>query len=487
MKSVRERMNILSAYREVGTYRAAAEICGTTPKTVRRAVLAEEAATVVAGSAESAVVHNYDDVRDVVAERVAKTQGRITAKRLLPVAVAAGYEGSDRNFRRLVAEVKAAWRTSNHRGRRPGVWTPGDMLVIDWGEIGPLFVFCAVLAWSRWRFVYFADNLRADTTMTALAACFEELGGVPATVLTDRMGCLKGATVAGLVVPTADYVRFATHYRFRPDFCEGNDPASKGIVENLVGYVKSDLMIPAGLTAGDLAVANAAGAAWCAEVNGVVHSEICAVPAERLATERELLRPLPSLRPQIGQLVIRKVDRLACVRFGSARYSVPTRHIGKQAEVRVSNGIVQIVLLGALVAEHRVVSPGETSIVDDHYGGPRPAPARAVRPKTTAEIAFLALGPIAETFLRSAAAAGSTRLAGDLDELAALQAAHGRDALIGALERAVEFGRLRASDVRSILAAGTGIPTPTRPGDALIIDLPVVATRSLSDYAIGER
>jgi hypothetical protein len=160
--------------------------------------------------------------------------------------------------------------------------------------------------------------------MAALAACFEALGGVPATVLSDRMGCLKGATVAGLVVPTADYVRFATHYRFRPDFCQGNDPESKGIVENLVGYVKSDLMIPAELTVTDLRAANTAGVAWCAEVNGVAHSEICAVPAERLAVERDLLRLLPSLRPRIGQLVLRKVDRLACVRFGSARYSVPT-------------------------------------------------------------------------------------------------------------------------------------------------------------------
>ena len=38
------------------------------------------------------VAHNYDVVRDVVAERVAKTQGRITAKRLLPVAVAGELE-----------------------------------------------------------------------------------------------------------------------------------------------------------------------------------------------------------------------------------------------------------------------------------------------------------------------------------------------------------------------------------------------------------
>jgi|GEM_PF-2171329 len=38
MKSVRERMDINAAYREVGTYRGAADICGTTPKTVKRVV-----------------------------------------------------------------------------------------------------------------------------------------------------------------------------------------------------------------------------------------------------------------------------------------------------------------------------------------------------------------------------------------------------------------------------------------------------------------
>lgn len=474
-------MDINAAYREVGTYRGAADICGTTPKTVKRVVLAEETP-----DGPDPVQHNYDAVRDIVVERVAKTKGRISAKRLLPVASAAGYVGSARNFRRLVAEAKAAWRLDHHRGRRPGVWAPGDMLVIDWGEIGPLFAFCAVMAWSRWRFVFFADNLRAETTLAALAACFEELGGVPKTVLSDRMGCLKGGTVAGVVVPTANYVRFATHYGFRPDFCEGADPESKGLVENLVGYVKSDLMIPAELTVTDLAGANAAGDVWCAEVNAAVHSEIAAVPAERLVTERELLGALPSLRARIGKLVVRKVDRLSCVRFGSARYSVPTRHIGRQVEVRVADGHLEVVLLGTVVADHGLVSPGEASVNDDHYGGPRPAPRRAVRPKTAAEIAFCGMGPVAETFIKAAAGAGMTSLASDLDELAGLEAAHGRDKLVAALERAITFGRFRAHDVRSILAAGVGVAHPTRPGDALIVALPVVSTRPLSDYAIGE-
>jgi hypothetical protein len=43
------------------------------------------------------------------------------------------------------------------------------------------------------------------------------------------------------------------------------------------------------------------------------------MPAERLVTERELLGPLPSLRAVTGRQVVRKVDRLSCIRFGSAR------------------------------------------------------------------------------------------------------------------------------------------------------------------------
>ena len=291
--------------------------------------------------------------------------------------------------------------------------------------------------------------------------------------------------MANVVVPTADYVRFANHYSFRPDFCEGADPASKGLVENLVGYVKSDLMVPEALTVADLAGANAKGAAWCAEVNGALHSEIAAVPAQRLVVEAELFGALPSLRVGIGKLVMRKVDRLSCIRFGSARYSVPTRHIGAQVEVRVCDGRVQVVLLGEIVADHAVVAPGEASVDDDHYGGPRPAPVRAVRPKTAAEKAFCALGPAAVAFIKAAAAHGITTLAGDLDELAGLEAAHGRDVVVAALERAVTFGRFRACDVRSIIAAGAGVAHPVRPGEALVIALPVAPKRPLSDYAMG--
>ena len=61
-----------------------------------------------------------------------------------------------------------------------------------------------------------------------LARCLEVLGGVPGKVLADRMGCLKGGVVANVVVPAPEYLRFAAHYGFRPDFCEAADRKSKG-------------------------------------------------------------------------------------------------------------------------------------------------------------------------------------------------------------------------------------------------------------------
>jgi hypothetical protein len=74
------------------------------------------------------------------------------------------------------------------------------------------------------------------------------------------MGRSEGRRVANVVIPTADYTRFATHYRFRPDFCEGGDPESKGVGEHLVGYDKRDLMVAAERSLADLAAVNAPAA-----------------------------------------------------------------------------------------------------------------------------------------------------------------------------------------------------------------------------------
>lgn len=478
MKSARERLDIVNTYQELGSYRATAALCGTTHKTVRRVVERQRKGPPPKRPPRP---RKSDCVAALIAERVEHSKGKISAKRLLPAARAAGYPGSARSFRRAVAEAKAAW-CARRRVFRPWLPSPGGHLLIDWAETRPFPMFCAVFAFSRWRFVRFAGDRRRETVLMLLAECFELAGGVPAVVLADRMAGLRAQTVADLVVPHPDYVRFATRYGFRPDFCQAADPESKGMVENLVGYAQSDLLVGQGPFA-TLAEANTAAATWCAEVNARPHAEICAVPEERLARERAALRPLPALRPPLRSGVLRKVDRLSCVRFGSARYSVPYALVGRSVEVIALGEEVVCLHDGGEVARHPLVAPGEVSLCDEHYGGPARVPPRRLRPRSAAERAFLGLGAVAERYLRAAAAAGTPRLASELAMIVDLEGAYGREALLAALERALTFRRFPAGDVRAILEAGI-LPTPSSPGAALPLGLPAVERRPLAAYAL---
>ena len=94
-------MDIISAYREVGSYRGAAAISGTTAKTVKRVIARHESGGVAPARRPRA--RNYDSVTELVAERVEKTKGKITAKRS-----AAGRSG--RGLRGVGPQLPAAGR-----------------------------------------------------------------------------------------------------------------------------------------------------------------------------------------------------------------------------------------------------------------------------------------------------------------------------------------------------------------------------------------
>ena len=166
---------------------------------------------------------------------------------------------------------------------------------------------------------------------------------------------------------------------------------------------------------------------------------------------------------------------------------MPVRLIGTQVGVRTDDGRLLAVVTGTgeVVAEHVLVAPGEASVRDEHYGGPRPAPRRAVRPKTAAEKAFCALGPVAEAFITGAAAAGHTRLGPELAELNTLRAAYGEEV----------FGPRWAGRSRSGGGApltsvpswppGPGRPIPGPPGTPWSSSCPSSRSARCRDYAIG--
>src|SRR5438128_1356469 len=63
------------------------------------------------GQAERRVVAgNTAGVQALITDRVRTSDGRISAKRLLPIVRAAGYSGSARDLRRAVADAKTTWK-----------------------------------------------------------------------------------------------------------------------------------------------------------------------------------------------------------------------------------------------------------------------------------------------------------------------------------------------------------------------------------------
>ncbi len=85
-------MDIVTAYEQARTYRKAAALCGTTHKTVKR-VIERRRAGKAFDAPRRELPKNTDAVATVIAEKVRATDGRISAKRLLPAAQAAGYVG----------------------------------------------------------------------------------------------------------------------------------------------------------------------------------------------------------------------------------------------------------------------------------------------------------------------------------------------------------------------------------------------------------
>jgi len=484
--SPRKHLLVVNLYEELGSFRAVAEVIGCDHKTVKAHVLRNaERLPLQRGSVADPFV-------DVIRGKLESTSGKITAKALFRIVRSAGYEGSARTLRRVVAKERAAWRSAQgHRVYRPWNSAPGDVLVVDWGHVGTvrtaagvrkLYCFCAVLGWSRYRFVTFTTSQKFPVLASCLAACFEHIGGVPARVMFDNPKTVTTVLVAGQSVLNLELVKLAAHYPFSPITAAAADPESKGKVEALVRYVKSDCVPIDGMSSLD--AANTWGLQWSDEANREVHPETCAVPAERLQSERQLLRPLRE-RPLVASGERRKVDKCSTVRVASARYSVPAHLVGRWVEVQVAGDEVRISHDGAEVALHRLQAPGAASIDDAHYPTPPPTGVRALRPVTPTEREFLSLGPVAEAYLRAAAAAGASRLPRTLQDVLDLVRSHGRDTVVAAMQRAVVFNRFASEDLRSILDAGMATPPTQRPAATVltVTGAPTVPTRSLEAYA----
>ena len=464
-KSDREIMEILEAYDLTQCAHSAAQLAGCDEKTVTRYVEIRDAGGDPYAEVERPSI--IDPWRAKIEELVERSKGRIRADKVHERLVAMGFDGSDRTTRRAVADAKAAFRAGRRRVYRPWITEPGMWLQFDWGTgptIGgrPTLLFCAWLAWSRYRVVIPVWDRTLGTLLACLDRALRIVGGAPTYVLTDNERTVTIERIAGVGIRHPELVRAGRHYGVTVLACEPADPESKGGSENTVKLAKADLVPTDVNLLGEFttfAQLEAACDAFCNKVNARVHRETARRPIDALADERARLHVIPD-EPYAAALgETRTVGDDQTVRFGSVRYSTPPGHVGTAVWCRVHGDELIITARDDRglreIARHRLSVPGQPRIDDAHYPGhaPQGSGPRPPRPKptTAAERDFLAIGEGAHAWLVEASSHGLHRGRAKMTEAVELAALVGADLVDRALGVAAAAGRFGDGDLAAIV------------------------------------
>ena len=337
----------------------------------------------------------------------------------------------------------------------------------------PTSLWCAWLAWSRFRVVLPVWDRTVLTLIACIDVTLRQFGGVPTYALTDNEKTVSTGHVAGIAVRNPDIVKAGAHYGLTIATCVPFDPQSKGGSEATVRVAKADLVPTQANLLGDyptFADLEAACEQFCQQLNGRAHRASGRVPVEALAAERAVLHPIPAMpyAAVFGQT--RSVTRESTISVGGVRYSVPHRLIDQRVWVREHGAELVIVHLdpahGPLeVARHPKSTKGNPQILDEHYPPDHPRGQRTPKPGDPEEAAFLALGDGAGQWLVQACAADASRVRSKMIEALTLASLFGPAPVDRALGVAAVAGRFGDGDLAALLDHARGCQPSLLPVD----------------------
>ena len=379
MKSYEEIMEILEAFALTNSYRAAGELAGCSHHTVEHWVTMRDRGLLPDGVTPVERVKLIDGFMPKIEEWVDRSNGKVRGDVVFERLVAVGYDGSDRTVRRALASVKSQWRTGRRRVYRPWVVEPGMWAQRDWGH-GPTidgrqtYLFCAWLAWCRFRVVLPVWDKTLPTVIGCLDRSMRLFGGVPTYWLTDNERTVSMTHVAGIAVRHPLIVATGRHYGVSITTCVPADPESKGGVERTVQIAKADL-VPTDTNLRDAYGSWSELVEACTmfvdKVNAREHRVTRRRPVAMLAEEQARLHPIPGVAFTAAFGETRCVKRTSTFSFGGVTYSVPHTLIDESVWVRVDGDEIvatHVAMSGPVeVARHLRSTPGNPRIDDAHY------------------------------------------------------------------------------------------------------------------------
>ncbi|MBS3900096.1 MAG: IS21 family transposase [Dethiobacter sp.] len=281
------------------------------------------------------------------------------------------FTGAESTVRRIVREIKQPAKEAFV----PLEFDPGEAAQIDWGEATVYLkgkkikvqLFCFRLCYSADIFVKAFLRQNQESFLEGHVAAFNHYGRVPRKVIFDnaRVAVKEGFGICAK--PQDNYMALSAHYAFEMHFCNINSGNEKGLVENLVGWSRRNVLVPVPRVDSLEELNETLNIACLKYRNHQIQGRDQTV-GQQYQVDKHCSNPLPAFKFDTSKSLSVRVADSSLIRFDKNQYSVPVHLVGKTVSLKAYGNHVLCYHGGDEIARHqRCYGRGETAFQLEHY------------------------------------------------------------------------------------------------------------------------
>lgn len=252
------------------------------------------------------------------------------------------FSGSDRTIRGYVSQRKQELLSSNTEKFLKLDHPPGRAQV-DFGRIRVIWdgqireIMCLMCSFP-YSNVAFAYPLPAENTVCflhGLTQIFSWLKGVPPEIWFDNLTAAVVSIGKGEErTLTEMFTRFKLHYRFEAHFCNGGKGNEKGHIENKIGYVRRNWVLPYPEVTSFEELADELYHRAIEDLNRSHYQKESRLE-ELWEADKQVLLALPAIPFEPAQTDTARVDKYCRIRCQKEEYNLPQAKKGETVYLRM--------------------------------------------------------------------------------------------------------------------------------------------------------
>lgn len=394
-----------------------------------------------------------DPFKDIILEwlkqdETAPKKQRHTARRIYQrLTEEHGFTGSESTVRRFIRLNKE--QQKEFHVPLSADW--GEQAQVDWGRAKvyidgkqtEVSLFCLRLKASLVPFVWASPTEKLEAFLEGHKRAFEWLGGVPQNLVYDNP---KTAVTKILKGPNREeHVVFSSlraHYLFDSEFCNPARGNEKGTVENLVKFVRLNVMVPVPHVS-SLDELNERLISWCEKQRQL--------RAKDWQQEKEALRPLPSIHFKCSKTKIATSNRLLLFEYDRNLYSIPPEYGLKPLRIEAFVDRIEVYDSSKLVTTHeRCYRQREKVMKLEHY-----LPILKMKPRAVKNALVVRKLPKVYQILRELLCSKSAEGYREFAKILLLNQEYDFEDVLSAIEESLRIGSPNLGTIKYLLVEKT--------------------------------